>query len=102
MKFRLFQLFSDSWLRDFTVLQKKKNTKFSFQTIYRLIYFIILEKIYVYMDEFICWSDHTLTWETLHKTSSFTRYKFLHLKNNLTTIVNGLSVMMLFQLSIGD
>ena len=35
-------------------------------------------------------------------TSSFTKYKFLQVKNSFATIVNGLSVLKLFQLSNGD
>ena len=35
-------------------------------------------------------------------TSSFTKYKFLQMKNSFATIVNGLSVLKLFQLSNGD
>ena len=38
-----------------------------------------------------------LTADTL--TSSFTKYKFLHVKNDFSTIVNGLSVFKWFQLS---
>ena len=35
-------------------------------------------------------------------TSSFTKYKFLQVKNSFATIVNGLLVLKLFQLSNGD
>ena len=35
-------------------------------------------------------------------TSSFKKYKFLQMKNSFATIANGLSVLKLFQLSIGD
>ena len=35
-------------------------------------------------------------------TPSFTKYKFLQLKTSFATLVNGISVLKLFQLSNGD
>ena len=36
------------------------------------------------------------------KTSSFTKYDFLHVKNNFAKIVDGLSVLKMFKLSNGN